>query len=134
MAPDCCAKKLLAFFGDPLCFLACADSPATVDAPKTPSTYSMDDVNEEALKKAADPASNKVWIAVWRSALALLDAAVQTDASLTCGNWWQMPEMTWDTQSQPVLCGDGCGICDHKQLMTLCNISDISCSRRSFTA
>ena len=94
----------------------------------------MDDVNEEALKKAADPASNKVWIAVWRSALALLDAAVQTDASLTCGSGWQMPEVTWDTHSQPVLCGDDYGICDHKQLMTLCNISDISCCRRSFTA
>ena len=64
MLPDCCAKKLLASFGDPLCFLACADSLATVDASKTPSTYSIDDVNEEAIKKAADPASNKVWLAV----------------------------------------------------------------------
>ncbi len=64
MVPDCCAKKLLASFGDPLCFFAGAGCPATVDAPETPSTYSIDDVIEEALKKAADPASNKVWLAV----------------------------------------------------------------------
>ncbi len=64
MLLDCCAKKLLAFFGDPLCFLACADSPATVDASRTPSTYSIDDVTEEAMKEAADPALNKVWVAV----------------------------------------------------------------------
>ena len=64
MVPDCCAKKLLASFGDPLCFLAGAASPATVDAPETPSTYSIHDVMEEALKKAADPASNKVCLAV----------------------------------------------------------------------
>ncbi len=51
MAPDCCAKKLLASFGHPLCLLACAYSPATVDAPKTPSTYRIDDVNEKALRR-----------------------------------------------------------------------------------
>jgi len=62
--PDCCAKKLLASFGDPLCFLACADSPATVDASKTPSTYSIDDVHVEALTRLPIQLLAKVWLAV----------------------------------------------------------------------
>jgi len=122
--PDCCAKKLLAFFGDPLCFLACADSPATVDASKTPSTYSIDDVNEKALRMLPIqlPAMYGLQRVLPAETQAARDSTVThktKHALLRCGSCRQMPQVIWDTHSQQVLCGDDYGVCDQVQLMIL---------------